>query len=164
MLKHWLPSFSNALTWEFRLKCDMLVPDFLVSACNRAGKSTRDSGRVDQLTGYKITTRYLNANYRKQKEIHIKWAWVECDSFINDHCILSNCFCMQMHLQFRSLPMHMCAHEIRTDRDWHYLLFSLKCIFSYCGHAQNIMVTGTQVPASNRDSGTRVKNLYPLQP
>ena len=33
-----------------------------------------------------------------------------------------------------------------------------------CGHAQNAMVTGTRVPAGNRDSDTRVQNLYLPQP
>ena len=33
----------------------------------RAGTGTRGSGRVDQLPGYKFTTRYPNANYRMYK-------------------------------------------------------------------------------------------------
>ena len=65
-------------------------------------------------------------------------------------------------LYFRTLRMPTCAKDRQTG--WRYLLFSFKCIFSNCGHAQNAMVTGTQVPVGNRDSGTRAQNLYPSQP
>ena len=71
----------------------------------------------------------------------------------------------RIFLQFHTpsgLPMHTCATDWQTD--WCYILFSFKykkCIYFLTVNMPKAMVMGTQVPAGNRDSDTRVQNLYP---
>ena len=60
---------------------------------------------------------------------------------------------------FHPFHAHICHRNKDEQTDCHYLLFSFKYIFSYCWHAQNAMVMGTQVPVGKWDSGTQVENL-----
>ena len=135
----------------------------------RAWMSTQGSGRVDQLPGYKFTTCYPNANYRIhiiKKEFQANWAKFNATGLykLPPHLVKPLLFTITwIFLQFRTLPRHTCAKDWQTD--WHYLLFSFRCILSNCGHAPTAMVTSTKVlPVVDRDSGTRVQNLYPSKP
>ena len=94
--------------------------------------------------------------------------WLAC---INGHRILTNHFrylmpqiYMYLHFSYPS-HAHICHRNKDRQRDCHYLLFSFKCIFSCCGHAQNTMVTGSWVPTSTQLGfvGTKFLSLLPRQ-
>ena len=98
-------------------------------------------------------TRKLILEYINNKEFQVNRAKFNVTACINAlHFAKSLLYTITwILLQFRTLPMHMCAKDRQTD--WHYLLFSFKCIFSNYGHALNAMV---RVPGYPQVIETRV--------